>query len=165
MIVVDAEGSAQAVGLGTASVRATNGGAKTFVNFAVEDPAHNLPPQDLTAWATFERSPLELDADLTSRQKTPVYAQTITVTNTSEWPLIGPLYLAVKDLVTADAWLFGFPHDRPVYYLWLSPKGGITLGPGERVTATLQFWALRSPTAPEYRLGVIRHAGDASRLR
>ncbi len=164
VIVVDAEGNAKAIGFGTASVSATNGGAKTFVNFVVEDPAHPLPPQDLTARATFERSPLEFDANLTSRQKTPVYAQTITITNASDWPLIGRLNLTVQDL-PKDGWLFGFPPGRPVYYLWLSPKDGLTLGPGEGVTATLHFWALRSPTAPDYRLGIIRYAGDTGRIQ
>ena len=164
VIVVDAEGNAKAVGLGTASVRATNGGAKTFVNFVVEDPAHSLPPQDLTSRATFERSPLELDAALTSRQKTPIYAQTITITNTSDWPLIGPLYLTVRDL-PRDAWLFGSSQGRAIYHLHLSPKDGITISPGEQVATTLRFWALRSPTPPDYRLGVIRYGGDISRLQ
>ena len=164
VIVVDAEGKAKVVGFGTASVRVTNGGAKTFVNFVVEDPAHPLPPEDLTARVTFERSTLELDANLTSRQKTPVYAQTITITNTSDWPLIGRLNLTVRDL-RKDGWLFGFPPGRPVYYLWLSPRDGLTLGPGERVTTTLHFWAVRSPTALEYRLGILRYAGDTGRIQ
>jgi hypothetical protein len=164
VIKVDAEGNVEAVSFGTASVSATNGGRKTYFTFIVEDVAHSLPPQDLTARVRFERSPLEGEAALTASQKTPIYSQTITVTNTSDSPLIGPLYLTVQDL-PKEGWLFGFPPGRPVYYLRLSPKDGLTLGPGERAARTLNFIALRSPTAPEYRLGVSRFLGDASRLK
>jgi hypothetical protein len=46
IIRVDAEGKVEAVGLGAASVSATNGGQKTLFTFSVEDPGHLLPPQD-----------------------------------------------------------------------------------------------------------------------
>ena len=162
VIAVDAEGNVVAVGLGTASVRATNGGAKTFFAFVVKD-AHPLPPQDLTARVRFEPSPLELDAAGTARAKTPIYAQTVSVTNTSDWPLIGPLHLVVRDLAKGGGWLYGYPPDQPSYYLRLSLNDGLTLRPGERVMTTLRFIALRSPTSPDYRLGVIGFDGDTGR--
>jgi len=164
VIRVDAEGNIEAVGLGTASVSATNGGQKTFFTFIVEDPGHFLPPQDMTAQVRFEGSPLEVDAALTKSQQTPIYAQTVTVTNTSDSPLVGPLYLAVIDL-PKEGWPLGLAPGRPVYYLSLRPKDGLTLGPGERVATTLKFIALQSPTAPNYRLGVIRYLGDTGRLK
>lgn len=86
------------------------------------------------------------------------------MTNTSDWPLIGPLHLTAQDL-PKDGWLFGFPQGRQVYYSRLSPKDGLTLGPGERVTTTWRFIALRSPTAPDYRPGIIRFTGDPRRLQ
>jgi len=161
---VDAEGNVDAVGLGTASVSATNAGQKTLFTFIVEDPGHFLPPQDMTAQVRFERSPLEVDAALTKSQQTPIYAQTVTVTNTSDSPLVGPLYLTVIDL-PKEGWPLGLAPGRPVYYLSLRPKDGLTLGPGERVATTLKLIALRSPTAPNYRLGVIRYLGDTGRLK
>lgn len=164
VVRVDPEGNVEAVGLGTASVSATNGSPKTFFTFVVEDVGHPLPPEELTARVRFEKSSLELDPALTSRQKTPIYAQTVTITNTSDWPLIGPLHLTVQDL-PKEGWLFGFPGGRPVYYLGLFPKDGLTLAPGGRVTTTLRFIALRSPTAPDYRLGIIRFTGDPRRLQ
>ncbi|HLN49248.1 MAG TPA: hypothetical protein VK251_07030, partial [Steroidobacteraceae bacterium] len=136
VIRVDAEGNVDAVGLGTASVSATNAGQKTLFTFIVEDPGHFLPPQDMTAQVRFERSPLEVDAALTKSQQTPIYAQTVTVTNTSDSPLVGPLYLTLIDL-PKEGWPLGLAPGRPVYYLSLRPKDGLTLGPGERVATTL----------------------------
>ena len=112
----------------------------------------------------FETSPIELDATLTAKARTPIYTQTITVTNTSNWPLIGPLHLVVRDLPKGGGWLDGFSPGRPAYYLRLAPKDGLTLSPGDRVAETLRFVALPSPTAPMYHLGLVRFGGDPSRL-
>jgi len=164
VIRVDAEGNVETVGLGTASVTATNGGQKTYFTFIVENPGHFLLPQNMTAQVRFERSPLEVDAALTKSQQTPIYAQRITVTNTSGSPLVGPLYLTVLDL-PKEGWPLGLAPGRSVYYLSLRPKDGLTLGPGERVATTLTLIGLRSQTAPDYRLGVIRYLGDTGRLK
>jgi hypothetical protein len=164
VIKVDAEGNVEALGLGTASVSATNGGKKTYFTFIVEDPGHFLSPQDVTAQVRFERSPLELDAALTKSQQTPIYAQKISVTNTSDSPLVGPLYLTVIDL-PKEGWPLGLAPGRSIYYFRLSPKDGLTLGPAERVTTALKFIALRSSSAPDFRLGLIRYLGDTGRLK
>lgn len=160
---VDAEGRVKAVGLGTASVKATNGGQQTLFVFVVEDAGNVLAPQDVTDHVRFERLPLELDAALSSSQKTAVYAQTVVVSNASGWPLVGPLHLTVRRL-PKQGWLFGLSPGRPVYYMRLFPKDGITLYPEERVTVTLRFIALPAKTAPDYDVGVIRYRGDTQRL-
>jgi hypothetical protein len=164
VIRVDPEGNVEAVGFGTASVSAVNGSRKTYFTFIVEDSEHWLAPEDLTQRVRFERSALELDDAQSAKQKTPIYWQTVTVTNSSEAPLIGPLHLTIRDF-QKKGWLFGFPPGRATYYTRLSPtKDGLTLSPGESVTVTLRFIALPAPTAPDYRLGVIRFLGDTSRL-
>ena len=128
MITVDAEGNVAAVGLGTASVNAENGGARTFLTFMVEDLGHPQPPRDLTGSVRIGRSPLELDADLTARQKTPIYAQTVTITNATDWPLIGPLHMSVQDL-PKEGWLFGFRRGAPISSA--APKDGVTSAPAK----------------------------------
>ena len=155
VVSVDAEGHVESTGWGTASVRATNQGAKAFFTFAVEDVKHPLPPQDVTAQVRFEKAPLTLDAKETAAQHLPIYIRTITVINTSGWPVVGPLYLAVRDLPRDDGRLWA-ARGEPQYFLNLEPEDGETLAADERTTASLAFRLRPTQTEPNYGLGLVR---------
>ena len=165
IVTVDAEGNVESTGLGTATVTATNGGSRTSVVFVVEDPADPLPPQDLTALVSIAKSPLGLDEGATASYKWPVHVQTITVTNTSRLPIVGPLYLTVTDL-SVDVRLYGGPNvpGARVLYLRLQPKDGLTIHPDESATRLLRFVMPRSSAAPNYRIGLVRSRADPQKL-
>ncbi len=160
VVSVDAEGNVESTGLGTAVVTASNGGVSTFVDFVVEDPEKPLPPQELSARVSFTKSPLRLDEAATANLHFPVQAQTITITNTTQLPIIGPLYLTVKDLPSDVRLLNGPNLHAPVLYLNLRPKDGLTIEPGDSVTRLMQYVMPRSAAEPSYTLGLIRSRGE-----
>ena len=156
IVTVDAEGNVVATGFGTAIVTVTNGSAKTFIAYVVEDSSHPLPPQDLTARVTFAQSPLKLDERESARMQSPMYVQTITITNASDLPIVGPLYLSVVDM-PANVYVQLYGHPTPqVFYQQLDPRIGLTLAPGASVTTSLLFAMRDAPAQPKYGLGLIR---------
>jgi hypothetical protein len=158
VVTVDDEGHVRATGFGTAVVAATNSGARIFVPIVVEDVQHPLPPQDLTAKVVFRKSPLRLDDGESGRFKSPVYMQTITVTNTTPLPIVGPLYLVFKEM-PKDVYVLGGVSPARMLYRVLKPMDGLTIQPDESVSTSLQF-AMPSPTEPAYKLELVRTRGN-----
>ena len=161
VVTVDDEGHVRATGFGTAVVTATNSGVRMFVPIVVEDIQHPLPPQDLTAKVAFRKSPLRLDDGESGRSKSPVYVQTITVTNTTPLPIVGPLYLVFKE-IPKDVYVYGVSPARMLYRR-LKPMDGLTIQPDESVSTSLQF-AMPSPTEPAYKLELVRTRGNPQDL-
>ncbi len=171
---VSSEGDVTVVALGTATVTADNHGVKAFASFVVEDPAHPLPPQDVTGGVKIEKSKITIDREAKAYGQYPLSAQTITVTNNSDFPIAGPLYLAVSDL-SAGVWLWlktpNLPPNPPpgmIRYsrlrpkpgkpmaIRLEPKDGLRINPAESVRVTLYFLINQPGVRPDCKLSVIR---------
>jgi len=157
---------------GVATVTVENRGAKDFATFVIEDQRHPLPPEDLTEKVIISRSAIERDFTAKAYNTYPLSVQTITITNTSDEPIVGPLYLTVRDLPKdVELWLrvANAPANPPpgmILYVGrtaaegvsipvrLTPKDGRKINPGETVSTPLYFLGPADET--RYRLGVVR---------
>jgi hypothetical protein len=159
---------------GAATVTAENHGVKDFASFVIEDPVHSLPPQDVTGQMKIEKSGIAVDPEAKAYGQYPLSAQTITVTNTSNRPVVGPLYLVVKNL-PAGVWLWEKTHNLPpnpppnMTPYWriqpkagkpsairLEPKDGLGINPGESLSVTLYFLPDKPGVRPDCTLAVFR---------
>ena len=138
VVTVDANGVRSIVATGVAVVTAENGGLRDFAVFVVEDPARPLPPTDLTNRLFVQMSGMRLD------RATGFYVQTITVTNTQNVPVAGPLVLVLAglpagvNLISQSGLTQNVRIGSP--YLALSlVTDGLTLRPGQGVTFNAQF--------------------------
>ena len=137
VITVDPEGNVKAGAFGTAVVTVTNSGVQAFATFSVEDPAHPLAAQDVTA--TTQLIPLGFRVD----RNTGFFDQTLQLTSALATPEIGPLYVVVTGLptgvtlVSAGATQNITPLGSP-YFKVLLPDG-VTLPSGTILTKTMQF--------------------------
>jgi hypothetical protein len=156
VVEVDAEGHARAVGLGTAVVIVKNSGLKAFAMFWVEDPSHPLPPVDVTNQLKIERLPPQISAvdPFTNR-----YTQTLRVSNPKSMPILGRLYIVVSSLpaktVVTDAGRTRRVEPIGSLYFWPQLPDGLTLGPGQHVSADLQLW-VPANTSVDYTVRVFR---------
>jgi hypothetical protein len=170
---VDEKGVVKIAGPGIAVITAENHGVKGFANFVIEDPAHPVPPQDVTEQVKIEKSPLRIDPEGKAYNQFPLTAQTVTITNTSGLPISGPLYLTVSDL-SKDIWLWQKPRNLPkdplpnmILYQRVQPqagkplairlklKAGSRLNPEETVIVPLFFQINKAGIKPEYTLAVL----------
>jgi hypothetical protein len=137
VLTVDANGNVKAVGFGTAVVTVSNAGVAAFATFTVEDPAHPLAAQDVTAQFVIVRAGLRVD------RNTGFFDQTLELSGAGSTPIIGPLYFVVPDLpaginlVNAGATQNITPAGS--FYFRLALADGIALAPGATFTKTLQF--------------------------
>lgn len=156
VIEVDAGGRARAVGPGTAVVIIKNGGLKAFAMFWVGDPSHPLAPVDVTDQLKIERLPPQISAvdPFTNR-----YTQTLRISNAKSMPILGRLYIVVSNLpakaVVTDAGRT--KHVEPIgsLYFWPQLPDGLTLRPGQHVSADLQLW-VPANTGVDYTVRVFR---------
>jgi hypothetical protein len=91
-VTVTADGLAHMVAPGLAVITAANGGAKDYAIFVVQEPATPLPPIDLTTSFSLKFSGFALN------RNTGFFVQTVTITNSSNLPVPGPLYLILSGL-------------------------------------------------------------------
>jgi hypothetical protein len=137
VITVDSEGNATAAGFGTAVVTVDNSGVQAFATFTVEDPAHPLAAQDLSAQLTVTRFGFRVD------RNTGLFDQNVEITDALSIPVVGPLYLVVPNLPSAINMVNSgstqniTPVGSP--YIKLALPDGIVLQPGTTITRTLQF--------------------------
>ncbi|MGO9058456.1 MAG: hypothetical protein ACLQU2_13890 [Candidatus Binataceae bacterium] len=137
VITVDTEGNVLATGFGTAVVTVTNGGVQAFATFTVEDPAHPLAAQDVTAATKLTRLGFRVD------RNTGFFDQTVQLSTALATPVVGPLYLVVSGLPTgvtlveAGATQNITPVGSPYFKLLL--PDGLTLPSGTMLTKTMQF--------------------------
>ena len=159
---VDENGSVRILGEGIAAITAENGGAKDVASFVVEDPEHPLPPQDMAAQVQITKSVPSLDPEAKAYGTYPLMVQTITVTNISDQPVPGPLYLKVRGLPdsrlpnSVSLWekIWNAPANPPpnenLYSrrptdgstpvaIRLTPKHGLPLMPGEQISQQVYF--------------------------
>lgn len=137
VVAVTADGLAQIVSNGTSVITGTNGTAKDYASFVVQNSA-TIPPQDRTGQFAVQSSGLRLD------RTTGFFVQTITVTNSSLLPIPGPLYLVILGLPSSvtlvnksGATTTFMPGSS--FLLLPIPNGLSTIAPGGSVTQTLQF--------------------------
>jgi len=172
---VDANGSVRILGPGVATIMVDNHGAKDTASFVVEDPAHPLPVQDMTAHVRFSKSAAFRDPGAKAYGTYPLIAQTVSVRNKSDQPLPGPLYLMVSGMPDSVQ-LWGKAHNVPanpppdmvLYFryqtpggksaaLRLTPKNGLSLVPGEEIRQQLYFLPSGSRmTLPDVHLSLVR---------
>ena len=156
---VSADGLVTVLKAGIAVITGSNGLAKDFAVFVVENATSLLPPLNLTPAFTVQRGGFRLD------RSTGFFVQPVVVTNTSNLPVPGSAYfilsglpvginLANKSGLTTTA----LPGSSFVT-LPLSSDGR-TLAPGQSTTLYLQFlnptrasityssWVYRSSTSP-----------------
>jgi len=172
---VDNHGSVRILGPGLATITADNRGARDTAGFLVEDQTHPLPPQDLTAQVHIARSAALLDPEAKAYRTYPMMAQTVTVQNTSDQVLVGPLYLMVSGVpVGMELWLKtpnapANPPPNMVLYgryqtkegkaaaIRLRPKDGLSLKPGDQLSQQIFFLPSGSdPSVPEVSLSLVR---------
>lgn len=139
VLTVDQSGNVAIVAAGTAVVTARNGAFSDWATFVVEQPATPLAPVDYTSQFAIQATGLRLD------RNTGFYVQTVTLTNTSDLPLPGPLYLVVSGLPAKVA-LSGIDgvtaNIAPVGsgYFTLPLAGyGLTTTPGQVMNVEFQF--------------------------
>jgi hypothetical protein len=116
-----------------------NNGLTAYAVYDIENPAAPLAPQSLTTGLQISQSGLQLN------RNTGFYTQTVTITNTQSFPMVGPLYFVINGLpagvnlannaggLTQTIAPLGSP------YLRLSLADGLTLQPGAKVSLSLQF--------------------------
>jgi len=120
-------------------VTVQNGGFTDWATFLVENPTTPLPPANFTSQVTIQQSGLVLN------RNTGFFVQTITLTNTSAVPLVGPLYLVVSGIPTGVA-LIGISgvtaNIAPVgsdYFTLPLAGAGLTMLPGQVVKLQFQW--------------------------
>jgi hypothetical protein len=135
VISVDAEGYVTAIGPGFATVTAENHGVKDSATFVVEDPAHPLPPQDVTAKLKIKESPPVTDATEKAYGTQPLLRRDITITNVSSSAIPGRLFLHIYNLPEGvKAWKGASEGGE-----WLEPKDGFVFHPGEQIKTAIYF--------------------------
>lgn len=138
-VTVDANGNVQAAAFGTAVVTVANQGVKAFAIYVVESATSALPPQNDTTSIQVSASGFQLN------RTTGFYVQTVTLTNSSAIPVVGPLYYTITGLPSGVTFVStggGLTKNiQPVGspYLKLPLADGLTLQPGASVNLTLQF--------------------------
>lgn len=98
VITVSPDGFVTVLGPGLAVITGTNGSAKAFAVFVVDNSATPLPPQNLTSDFTIQSSGYRLD------RVSGFFLQTVTVTNTSSLPIPGSGYFILSGLRRALLW-------------------------------------------------------------
>lgn len=137
VVTVDTEGNVVTTGFGTAVDTVANMGVQAFATFTVENPAHPLAAQDVTA-AT-QITPLGLRVD----RNTGFFDETVELTPAASTPVVGPLYLVVTGLPTGVTLVNAgttqniTPMGSPYYKLLL--PDGLTLPSGTVLAKTIQF--------------------------
>ena len=125
MITVDDEGLFKVVGNGRAVVTVENTGVRDHIMVVVEDPRQPDSALDISDQVTFECG--ESVTEEYGRR----FRQSVTITNKTDLPITGPLYLAVQDV----------PDGARVYgdVVVLSLTDGLNLFPGQSVKADVVF--------------------------
>ncbi len=137
-VTVTADGLAQMVAPGLAVITAANGGAKDFAIFVVQEPASPLPPIDLTTSFTLKFSGFSLN------RNTGFFVQNVTITNSSNLPVPGPLYLVLSGLPSGVTLVNKSGITQKVqpgssYITVPLSSDGRTNAPGQSNTFTLQY--------------------------
>jgi pimeloyl-ACP methyl ester carboxylesterase len=139
VLTVDPNGNVTLLSTGIAVVTVQNGGFTDWATFLVENPTTPLPPANFTSQVTIQQSGLVLN------RNTGFFVQTITLTNTSAVPLVGPLYLVVSGIPTGVA-LIGISgvtaNIAPVgsdYFTLPLAGAGLTMLPGQVVKLQFQW--------------------------
>jgi pimeloyl-ACP methyl ester carboxylesterase len=158
VLTVDANGNVNVLASGTASVAVENGSQKAFSTFVVENSAKPLPPQDVTARVRISESGFQLN------RSTGFFVQTVQLSNSTSFPIVGPLYFVLSDLpsgVTLISNSGGKTQTIPparTPFIRLKLADGFTLQPGANVSLTLQFLD-QSRTRINYTPKVFRKLG------
>jgi len=139
VVTVDADGTFQSVGPGTALITVANGDLTDFATFDIEDPASPLPPQDVTAQIDVQRSGFRLD------RQTGFFVQNVVLTNSGSVPIAGPLFLVLPGLpssvvLTSKSGLTQSIAPAGSAFLRLVVGGdGLSIQPGQSISVLLQF--------------------------
>lgn len=128
VITVDGNGLSTITGKGQAVVTVEHNGVRGFVMFVVEDPKNPNPALDITDKVSI------VCANQREEMAGHRVIQEVTVTNTTDLPMVGPFFLEaidVPDGARSYGDVFSF-----------SPADGLNLFPGESVTleATFLLW-------------------------
>lgn len=138
VVTVSANGLVTLVAPGLAVVTGTNGGLSDYAVFVVENAASPLPPQNLTSQFTVQEGGYRLD------RVSGFFVQAVTITNTSNLPVPGSVYLILSGLthgvtlVNQSGLTQNVLPGSSYLTLPLSPDGR-TVAPGQSSTFTLQF--------------------------
>lgn len=130
VISVDRDGLCRVVGKGLSVITIENSGVRDFVMVVVEDPQHPNPPVDITNQVSIKRGSRR------EEQNGNRVIQNVTITNTTDLPIVGPLWLSITD-VPDRARAYG---DK----VNVSLADGLNLFPGQSVTAELTFLLWRN---------------------
>ena len=126
VITVDQEGLCKTTGRGMAVVTVENRGVRGFVMFVVEDDQKPNASVDLTGRVAIARgSQREEENGLR-------IIQPVTVTNTSDLPIVSPLWLKISGLAQGSR-----SNDGGI--IRVSPPDGLNLFPGQSVKVDLTF--------------------------
>ena len=158
VVTVAADGTLTAVADGTASVKASNGSASAFATVVVGDPiSQAAPTDDVTASIDIQRGGIRLD------RNTGFYVQQVTIANTGNEPVVGPLWLVLSglpvdvqwtnaDTLTTKAAPIGSPAGR------LPLLDGYSLAPGQGIGANLRFLNPDAASPIDYQAEVVSGA-------
>ncbi len=136
---VDSNGAVQAVGFGTGAVTARNKDFRTYFDFTVEDPAHPLPPADVTDKFFINRD------NIVYNEPAHVWEQTLRLSNRLGEPAVGPFYFVLSGL-PKGVWLvngYGTQVVEPkgTWFIPLPLSDGVELPTDGALQLHLQFRA------------------------
>lgn len=135
---VTGDGVLQVTGAGVAVITVKNGGLTTFATVLVQNPASPLGPQLVSSQFSAQQSGFRLN------RTSGFFTQTVTLTNTSGVPVIGPVNYVLTGLPSgvtlrgATGTTQKFSPGSPYVAVPLSGDAA-TFAPGGSVTLTLQF--------------------------
>lgn len=165
VVTVAGDGIVTPVGFGQTQVIARNGTASTTISFVVENPDQPLAAQNFTSDFAIQTSSW-ISAFAPSRNEDS-YTQTVTVTNKSSVPIVGPLYLVFLNVPGKEVEMAGWdhfgvtnddiqPHGTPYIRLPMpTDSDGLTFDPGQSVSLQLN-WSYPVGYTPE----IIRTTGN-----
>lgn len=149
VVTVDSDGIVTPTGFGQTQVIARNGIASTSISFVIENPTEPLAAQNFTSDFSIQTSSWVYAYDA-SRQSS-FYTQTVTVTNNSSVPVVGPLYLVLLSVSSQEMKMAEYDHlavtsksiqplGTPYLRLPMPTTGdGLTYSPGQSVSVQLQL--------------------------
>lgn len=135
---VTKSGMVNIVGAGLATITVKNGVMLDFATFVVQDPTTPLPPQDVTSQFNIQQGGFRLD------RNTGFFVETVTLTNSSKLPVVGPLNFVVSGLpsgvtlVDKSGITQSFRTGSPYVAVPLS-SDSLTFSANQSITLTLQF--------------------------
>lgn len=138
VVTVDSEGFFDIGGNGTATVIVENSGVQDLVTFVVETPDAPTPPEDLTAKLTISSAGLRLD------RASGLFVGSVSVTNSTPLPIIGPLFLILRgvpvgiSVIGAASTDTVTPTGSPYFRIPLA-NDGLTLQPDGSVVIPVQL--------------------------